>query len=103
MPLAEHRQCPTAADITHRAWQVAGSWVLTGESATDAGVGLRPRANFDFENGNWGAFQIAARYHALEVDEEAITLGLAAVGASREAEGGHSGSAGTLPGTSGTR
>ena len=56
-------------DIAHEAWQVAGSWVLTGEAATDAGAGVRPRNNFDFGNGHWGAFQIAARYHALEVDE----------------------------------
>ena len=48
-------------DIAHDAWQVAGSWVLTGEAATDAGAGVRPRANFDFGNGHWGAFQVAAR------------------------------------------
>ena len=37
-------------------------------------------------NGNWGAFQVAARYHALEVDDEAFARGLAAPGASRKAE-----------------
>jgi phosphate-selective porin OprO and OprP len=75
-----------AADIGHDAWQVAASYVLTGEAATDAGAGVRPRANFDFGNGNWGAFQVAARYHALEVDEQAFTLGLAAASASRTAD-----------------
>jgi phosphate-selective porin OprO/OprP len=73
-------------DITHEAWQVAGSWVLTGENATDIGTGVRPRNNLDFGNGHWGAFQIAARYHALNVDEQAITLGLAAPGSSTKAE-----------------
>ena len=73
-------------DITHDAWQVAGSWVLTGEDATDAAAGIRPRNNFDFGNGHWGAFQIALRYHELTVDEEAFTLNLAAPGSSRKAE-----------------
>jgi phosphate-selective porin OprO/OprP len=70
--------------IAHSAWQVAGSIVLTGEAASDGGV--RPRANFDFGKGNLGAFQIAARYHALRIDQAAITLGLANAGASREAD-----------------
>ncbi len=69
--------------IAHQAWQVAASYVLTGESATEGGV--RPRNNFDFGNGHWGAFQIAARYHAVSVDEAAIERGFAAPGASREA------------------
>ena len=70
--------------ISHDAWQATGSYVLTGEKATDAGV--RPRANFDFGNGNWGAFQVAARYHTLTVDREAIDLGLASEGSSREVD-----------------
>jgi phosphate-selective porin OprO/OprP len=72
--------------ITHTAWQVAGSWVLTGEGATDAGAGVRPRANFDFGAGNWGAVQIAARYHTLEVDPAAVRLGFATPGSSTTAD-----------------
>ena len=70
--------------IAHDAWQVAGSYVLTGEAASDAGI--RPRANFDVEKGNWGAVQIAARYHALRVDDAARTAGFAAAGASLKAD-----------------
>ncbi len=73
-------------DIAHDAWQMAGSIVLTGEAATDSGTGVRPRANFDFGNGHLGAFQIAARYHALAIHPRAITLGCAAAGSSRKAE-----------------
>jgi phosphate-selective porin OprO/OprP len=73
-------------DIDHEAWQVAASWVLTGENATDAGGGVRPHRNFDFGNGGRGAFQIAARYHALKVDDRAFALGFAAAGASRTAD-----------------
>ena len=72
--------------ISHDAWQLAASYVLTGETATDAGIGVRPRANFDFGNGNFGAFQIAARYHTLKVDDRAFTLGLATDDSSQKAE-----------------
>jgi phosphate-selective porin OprO and OprP len=73
-------------DIAHDAWQVAGWIVLTGEKPTDATGSVRPRANFDFGHGHFGAIQIAARYHALYVDRNALTLGLAAAGSSRMAE-----------------
>lgn len=73
-------------EIAHDAWQVAGSFVLTGETATDAGIGVRPRENFDFGNGHFGALQIAARYHTLAVDKRALTLGFASAGVSRKAE-----------------
>jgi phosphate-selective porin OprO and OprP len=73
-------------DIAHEAWQVAGSLVLTGEAATDAGAGVRPRADFDFGNGHLGAFLIAARYHVLKVDDRAFALNFAAPGSSGKAE-----------------
>lgn len=73
-------------DIAHKAWQVAASWVLTGEVATDAGPGVRPRAIFDPTTGHWGAFQIALRLHELTVDQQAVDLGFAAAGASRKAQ-----------------
>jgi phosphate-selective porin OprO/OprP len=73
-------------DIESRGWQVAASWVLTGEAATDAGAGVRPRAIFEPAAGHWGAFQVAARVHELDVDRTAIDLGFAAAGASRKAQ-----------------
>jgi phosphate-selective porin OprO and OprP len=73
-------------DIAATAWQVAASWVLTGEPATDAGAGVRPRAIFDPPTGHWGAFQVAARLHELEVDRAVIDLGFAATGSSRKAQ-----------------
>jgi phosphate-selective porin OprO/OprP len=72
-------------EISHDGWQVAGSWVLTGEAATDAPAGIRPRRPFDFEGG-LGTFQVAVRYHALQVDEEALTLEFASPSSSREAQ-----------------
>ena len=73
-------------ELAHRAWQVAASYVLTGEAATDAGAGVRPGASVGFANGGLGAFQVAARYHSLRVERDAVTLGLAAAGASPEAD-----------------
>lgn len=73
-------------DIAHEAWQIAAAYVLTGEAATDAGAGIRPRINFDFGAGHWGALQIAARYHVLEIDSRAVALGLPAAGSNRKAE-----------------
>lgn len=80
------RKAAVFEEIDHDAWQVAASYVLTGEAATDSGAGTRPRANFDFGNGHLGAFQVAARYHELTIDPRAVTLGLAAAGSSRKAE-----------------
>jgi phosphate-selective porin OprO and OprP len=78
------RRGAVSADVAHTAWQVAGSWVITGEDATDRGV--RPRSDFNTGQGGSGAVQIAARYHRLSVDEQAITRGLAVAGSSRLAQ-----------------
>ena len=73
-------------EIAHDAWQIAASYVLTGEEATDESVGVRPFRSFDYGGGHLGAVQIAARYHTLSVDEEAFTLGFASAGSSRKAD-----------------
>lgn len=77
------RRGDVTADVAHTAWQVAASWVLTGENATDRGV--RPRHNFAFGADGPGAVQIAARYHTMSTDARAIVLGLATPGSSRTA------------------
>jgi phosphate-selective porin OprO/OprP len=50
------------------AWQVQASYVLTGENNTFQSV--KPRSNFDPTNGNWGAFQVAARWSELAIDKD---------------------------------
>ena len=67
--------------ITNQAWQVTGSFVLSGESTSDRGV--RPKAPFDPAAGSWGAIQVAARYGELRVDGDVFTAGLATANASR--------------------
>jgi phosphate-selective porin OprO/OprP len=81
MPVAS---LTTRAGVTHRAWQIAGSFVLSGEAATDGSSGVRPRTNFDVENGHWGAVQLAARYHRLDIGDTASRF--AAAGSARQAE-----------------
>jgi phosphate-selective porin OprO and OprP len=69
--------------IANQGWEVSGSYVVTGEAASDRGV--RPHHNLDPENGHWGAFQLAARYSELHVDPEAFTTGLASATSNQRA------------------
>jgi phosphate-selective porin OprO and OprP len=62
---------------------VTGSYLVTGESASDRGV--RPINNFDPANGTWGALQLLGRYTVLTVDRSAFAAGLVSSTASREA------------------
>jgi phosphate-selective porin OprO/OprP len=64
------------------AWQIALSYVLTGESKTWKGV--VPREDVGPKTGGWGAWEIASRYHELRVDDDAFDLGFASRAASAE-------------------
>lgn len=59
------------ADIDNSAWQIAANFVLTGEDASYKGV--TPKNGFDPLNGKWGAFELAARYGELDIDDDAFT------------------------------
>ncbi|MEO8325219.1 MAG: porin [Nitrospirota bacterium] len=58
--------------LTNRAWQVAMSYVLTGENASFTGV--KPWRPFNPAQGAWGAVELAVRYQELLVDREAFPL-----------------------------
>lgn len=60
----------TTDSIANRGWVVAGTWVLTGEKTSFRGV--KPKKAFDPKNGGWGAFELAARYSELRVDNKAF-------------------------------
>ncbi|MGZ8717148.1 MAG: porin [Gaiellaceae bacterium] len=67
-------------------WQLAASYVLTGENASYRGV--TPRESFSPSKGTWGAFEVAARYDQLSIDEEVFEKGFANPSTSaREAQG----------------
>lgn len=61
-----------SARLEHHGWQIAASWVLTGEEASFTGV--TPRNNFDPRSGKWGAFQIVGRVAELDIDDAAFPL-----------------------------
>ena len=69
--------------VANRAWNVTGSYVLTGDSTSDRGV--HPAKPFDPQAGSWGALQVVARCSALNVDGRAFDGGFAALDASRRA------------------
>ncbi|WP_298577128.1 porin [uncultured Luteimonas sp.] len=60
------------ASLDHSAWQLTGSWVLTGEKAGYRGV--KPDNPFAPGKGGWGAFELVARYGELDVDDAAFPL-----------------------------
>lgn len=59
--------------IDTSAWQLAASWFLTGEEA--AFRGFQPNSTFSPGEGSWGAFELVARVHQLEIDELAFVGG----------------------------
>ncbi len=61
----------THANFENHAWQVAGSYFLTGEENSYAPV--TPKRPFGWGSGNgWGAWEIAARVGHLDVDKKAF-------------------------------
>ena len=62
------------ADLQNQAWEISGSWLLTGEDASYAGI--TPLHPFDPRNNQWGAWQLVARYGELNVDRRAFTGGI---------------------------
>ena len=59
--------------LENNAWQVSAGWVLTGEEY-GYGSGVSPRHPFNLLGGDWGAWQLVARYSQLNVDEAAFPL-----------------------------
>jgi phosphate-selective porin OprO/OprP len=62
----------SSAHLENTAWQVAGSWVLTGEDASYNGI--TPRRPFNPRGGDWGAWELVLRYAQLDVDRDAFPL-----------------------------
>ncbi len=79
-----------SADVHNTAWEVTGSWVLTGEEAAYDGV--TPRHPFDPHSGGWGAWQVVGRCASLTVDGKAFTDGFAS--STKSADGANSWSVG---------
>ena len=61
----------TTQKLKNEAWQIAASYVLTGEDASFRGV-TKVNQPFTIGGPGWGAFEVAARYGKLEIDSEAF-------------------------------
>jgi phosphate-selective porin OprO and OprP len=65
----------TAAGLDNSAWNVTGSWLITGEDATYGNV--KPKSFFVPSARKWGAVQLVARVNQLRVDEATFSGGYA--------------------------
>lgn len=70
------------ADPSFGGWYVQGAYALTGErrrwNAANGGFqGLRPTTPFNLATGDWGAWELAARYSVLDLNDNEGSLGLA--------------------------
>jgi phosphate-selective porin OprO/OprP len=63
------------ATLQHSAWQVSASWFLTGEEAAYAS--FTPRSSFQPGKPGAGAWELVARYQAIDLDPEAFIGGSA--------------------------
>lgn len=63
---------PLKQKVENRAWQIAGSYILTGEDNSFGA--LVPRHPFTIGGDGWGAWEIAARAGGLSVDRSAFPL-----------------------------
>jgi phosphate-selective porin OprO/OprP len=73
-----------SADLRNTAWEISGGWVLTGEDASYAGV--MPKNPFDPRKGQWGAWQVVARYADLNIDSAAFPNFASATASASEAK-----------------
>jgi phosphate-selective porin OprO/OprP len=59
-------------ELQNKAWQLSAGYVLTGENSSYNGV--VPATDFNLAKGTWGAFELAARYADLKVDDAAFPV-----------------------------
>lgn len=64
----------TAHDsLRHEAWQIAGSYVITGEDVNYK-KSIRPFEDFDLDTGGWGAWEVVARIGETDIDDDAFPV-----------------------------
>jgi phosphate-selective porin OprO/OprP len=69
------REVANSETLVNQAWQVTATWTLTGENASFKG--LSPASPLTFDGSGWGAFELAARVHRLDIDQDAFDEGFA--------------------------
>ena len=70
---SQHVRRATASDnVRSTAWQVEGTYALTGEKESYRGI--VPHRVFDRANGGWGGFEVTARYGNQVIDDNAFAV-----------------------------
>ncbi|NLG74897.1 MAG: porin [Xanthomonadaceae bacterium] len=62
-----------SASLDHSAWQIQLAWFATREEQSIRG--FKPNSVFSPKDGTWGAWELAARYHELDIDDDAFEGG----------------------------
>lgn len=62
-----------SASLDNRAWQLQLSWFVTGEASSFKTPA--PRTDFSLDKGTWGALELVARVHELDIDDDAFVGG----------------------------
>jgi phosphate-selective porin OprO/OprP len=60
------------AELRNTAWQASVGYILTGEKASYNGY--TPKNNFNWEEGQWGAWEVGLRVAQLKIDDDAFPL-----------------------------
>lgn len=58
----------TNKTLNNDAWQIAATYLITGEDSSFKGV--KPKNEFDFNKGTWGAWELALRYSEMNIDSD---------------------------------
>ncbi|MET0155887.1 MAG: porin [Rickettsiales bacterium] len=69
----EVRNGANVDSIENTAWETQVSYLVTGENASYRGWPV-PKNTFNPKNGGWGAWEVAARYGELKIDDDAFPL-----------------------------
>jgi phosphate-selective porin OprO/OprP len=59
--------------LDHTAWHVQLAWFATGED--EQFRGFTPGSVFSLDNKTWGAWELVARYHELDIDDATFVGG----------------------------
>jgi len=62
----------TLDSLNNNAWEVTGSWLLTGENATHNNP-VSPNMPFSSNGDGWGAWEVVTRFQETNLDKKALS------------------------------